>query len=171
MFGRGVPVKPGGRRLLGLAAAAVIGAASIAVPVAVQAGASQASDGATVVPAISRADHRCFFGTGIQVWQDANKGGPTAIFCGTHIGSLTDSSPYDNLSRLAEQLSWGANWNDRISSFEIFNTGDGGTHLIHFCIDADGHNCTSSYNSSVYVAYVGNTFNDKISSIYDVGGN
>ena len=157
------------RRRARLAIVAMTAFAAV-LPGAVHAGVLQSGDGATVTPAITQADHRCFFGTGIQVWQDANKGGPTAIFCGTHFGRYSSTNYWDNLSYNADQLSNGANWNDRISSFEIFNTGDGGTHYIKFCQDTSGGGtCSATYTTSVYVSYVGNTLNDQITSIVDDG--
>ena len=163
-------MKPHGRLLSGLSVAAAICLASVVLPGAVDAGVMQTGDGATAYPGITQADHRCFFGTGIQVWQDASKGGPTAIFCGTHFGRYNSNNYWDNLGKNADQLSYGANWNDRISSFEIFNTGDGGTHYIKFCTDTSGQGtCSGYYTTSLYVSYVGSTLNDRISSIVDDG--
>jgi hypothetical protein len=111
--------------------------------------------------ASSSGDWRCFFGPGIQVWQDINKGGPSMILCG-------NAGRWNNLSNLAENLDWFANWNDRISSFELFNTGAAGPHSWRLCIDANGGgSCMGPYSTSVYVSNVGSSYNDKISSVRD----
>jgi len=102
------------------------------------------------------------YGPGMQVWQDINKGGPSMIFCGNF-------GEWDNLSNEVASLDFGANWNDRISSWETFNTGVGGPHAWKLCIGTNGGStCTGYYTTSVYVSNVGTTFNDKISSIEDV---
>jgi hypothetical protein len=83
------------------------------------------------------------------------------IFCGNH-------GHWDNLSSQVAGLDWGANWNDRISSFELFNTSAAGPHAWRLCTNASqGGTCTTWYTTSVYVSNVGSTFNDKISSIQD----
>jgi hypothetical protein len=97
----------------------------------------------------------------MQVWQNTNKGGPSMIFCGNH-GS------WNNLSNEVAGLDWGANWNDRISSFETFNTSAAGPHAWRLCTNtSNSGTCTTWYTTSVYVSNVGSTFNDKISSIRD----
>lgn len=114
-----------------------------------------------VQPLSASGDYRCFYGPGMQIWQDINKGGPSMILCGNH-------GYWDNLTDQVENLS-GANWNDRISSFEIFNTSAGRTpHNWRLCTDAnEGGICSATYQTSVYVSNVGSTLNDRISSIYD----
>jgi hypothetical protein len=145
------------RRLLRTAAVLII---AVALPLTVSAGASRGPQLNGVPLTSSLNDWRCFYGPGIQVWQDINKGGATMILCGTR-------GYWRNLGNLGEQLN-GGNWNDRISSFETFNTSVGGTHSFHLCNDAnDSGTCTQYYSGSVYVANVGSTFNDKITSIFD----
>jgi hypothetical protein len=115
----------------------------------------------SVALASSSGDYRCFYGPGIQVWQDINKGGPSMILCGNF-------GQWDNLSGLAENLDWWANWNDRISSFELFNTSTAGPHAWRLCTNAnEGGSCMGWYTTSVYVSDVGSTYNDNISSIQD----
>ena len=115
----------------------------------------------SIIAAVSTGDWRCFYGPGIQVWQDYNKGGPSMILCGK-------SGRWDNLSGLAENLDWWANWNDRISSFELFNTSAASPHSWRLCTNTSGGgSCMGPYSTSVYVSNVGSTYNDKISSIRD----
>jgi hypothetical protein len=61
------------------------------------------------------ADSRCS-GAGITVWQDSNISGPSATWCtsgGTlYIPVLGDKS---------DNLGFFANWNDRITSYQMFN--------------------------------------------------
>lgn len=52
-----------------------------------------------ILLASSSNDWRCFYGPGLQVWQDINKGGPSMIFCGDH-------GRWDNLSNQVAGLDW-----------------------------------------------------------------
>lgn len=65
------------------------------------------------------ADSRCGGKPGIQFWQDVRKGSPSHIVCnGSHPTSII---AIPDLSKHVNNLSFGANWNDRISSYETFN--------------------------------------------------
>jgi hypothetical protein len=105
----------------------------------------------------SSGDWRCFYGPGIQVWEDVNKGGRTMILCGTR-------AYWSNLTNKREQLGL-SNWNDRVSSFETFNTSVGITNAFRLCTDANNAGTCWLVVGSTYVANVGSTYNDRISSI------
>jgi hypothetical protein len=137
-------------------AAAAIAVILVAMPVS-----AGTSPPAGIAPDSASYDYRCFYGPGMQIWQDINKGGASMIFCG-NFGAWND------LSNQVAGLDFSANWNDRISSFEIFNTSVGGPHAWQLCTNSyEGGSCLGFYTTSVYVSYVGSTFNDKISSIRD----
>lgn len=70
---------------------------------------------ATVATAVF-ADSRCNGSPGYDVWQDTNKGGPSARTCGT-----SSSTWRPNYSDWTANLFFFANWNDRVSSVESFN--------------------------------------------------
>ncbi len=104
-------------------------------------------------------DWRCMYGPGMQVWQDAYKGGPSMILCGFH-------ARYNNISGRQDGLDYGANWNDRISSYEVFNSNRLSLKW-YVCTDANfGGTCLYGIGDG-YTAYVGNTYNDQITSIGD----
>lgn len=68
------------------------------------------------------ADSRCGGYPGVQVWENANKGGGTAYGCGVGWYRSEFWNWHDGLF-------WWASWDDRISSYESFNfTG----HAIRF---------------------------------------
>jgi hypothetical protein len=83
-----------------------------------------------VGPASADASSYCNGNPGVKVWQDANKGGPHGIFCWTMYGPWIN---YQNLANFNYNLNWGANWNDRISSYTTFNM-EG--HTVTFYADA-----------------------------------
>lgn len=128
-----------------------------------------------VVAQPAQADTRCNGNPGVQVWQDANKGGPSAIFCST-LGNIYQA----DLSKNTAGLSWGANWNDRISSAQTFNFST--IKSLRFWPDKDfqdlgyGSDRTVTMTGNTYVScfcnYWGshyiNGFNDRISSFRTV---
>lgn len=136
------------RRLIATAASALLLLAVSAVPVL--------------------ADGRCSGRPGVQVWQDANKGGPSFVACWPSTG--TGGIFYPRLSSVTYGLSFGANWNDRITSYETFNfTG----HSMTFYVDNSyssasygGRVVTTSGNG--YVSNLGNLYSTQPSGYSDV---
>ena len=109
------------------------------------------------------ADSRCGGGKGITVWQDANQGGPSATWCANSNGILD----IPDLSQKTDNLLAGANWNDRISSWQTFNM----TSSLISCL-VQNVNYTYSdptRNSRITgnntLSYVGDSANDQASSI------
>jgi hypothetical protein len=130
------------------------------LPGSVEASSTSPTAGPVVISTAASGDWRCFYGPGIQVWEDANKGGATMILCGTR-------GYWKDLWNLGESLN-GGRWADRLSSFETFNTNLGGSHAFRLCVDPnDSGSCYQSVGTQ-YVSYVGSALNDKISSIRDV---
>ena len=125
--------------------------------------------GAIIAPATVVADiTKCGGTKGVDIWQDGNAGGPTMRLCWTFGG-------YANLSNQTTNLNWGANWNDRISSYQTFNNAG---HSFRFYADANfvstsvgGRVVTTTGNQ--YVPFIGvyweqqipNGFNDRVTSI------
>ncbi len=103
-------------------------------------------------------DGRCFFGPGMQVWQDSGFSGPTLILCGNRAG-------YWNLN-LGENLSFGATWNDRISSYQVFNSNRLGLFWVQ-CYDNNYSGPCTGHIGDSSVSYVGNYWDNQISSIYN----
>jgi hypothetical protein len=116
---------------------------------------------APIVPSVF-ADSRCGGSAGVQVWQDGNNSGSSAVWC-TSSGSL--SIPI--LGNKTDNLYLGANWNDRISSFQTFNqTSSGRLCLVqdnnYYYYDAT-RNATAQGNYTS--TYVGGGPNDQASSL------
>jgi hypothetical protein len=109
------------------------------------------------------ADSRCNGGRGLTVWQDGNQGGPSATWCANSNG-VADIA---DLSTKTDNLFFGANWNDRISSWQTFNM----TSTLITCLvqntnytysDATRNSRITGNNT---ITYVGNAANDQASSV------
>lgn len=99
------------------------------------------------------ADSRCGGRPGIQVWQDDKKGGPSFTACkGSH---PTSTIAYPNLSNVTTNLSFGANWNDRITSYETFNfPSNKGIRLY----DRDNYQLNQTTPPGHYITTMGNQY-------------
>ena len=129
----------------------------VGLPVAVGASQKPPPEPLKIVPTAATNDWRCFYGPGIQVWEDANKGGRNMIFCGRGYWS--------NMQDYAEQLS-GDRWNDRMTSVETFNSDvAGGGHTWRLCTDWNNSGDCLVVQGSFYVAQLGAVWNNKVSSI------
>lgn len=110
-------------------------------------------------PAAAADDPRCSYGAGIQVWENSGLSGSTTIFCLNSNQQLF----VPKLSDVTNGLFWFANWNDRISSFQVFNS----TTSMEYCFwfnDSYAGTKWSGYGNRT-VPYVGDTNNDKYSSL------
>ncbi|MFN8628887.1 MAG: hypothetical protein U0838_00780 [Chloroflexota bacterium] len=110
-------------------------------------------------PASAMADSRCNGGKGIQIWQDGNLGGATTKFC-ANSNSVIAVTP---LSNETGGLSFFANWDNRISSYQTFNNSSGWTCL--YKNNNYGTEISAAYKSDT-IEYVGDAANDQASSIY-----
>jgi hypothetical protein len=109
------------------------------------------------------ADSRCGGGKGITVWQDANESGPSATWCANSNGQLN----IPDLSAKTDNLSFGANWNNRISSWQTFNMTSG---LISCLVQLTNYNYSDPTRNSRITGnntldYVGSRANDQASSV------
>ena len=120
------------------------------------------------------ADARCSGWPGVQVWQDSNKGGPSMTLC------MTSSKRYIKVPKLSDRtdnLSFFANWDNRISSLETFNFGG---HTVRLYPEENYSDVGSSkryvtVSGIEYIPYIGvywqgqmtdgHSFNDQASSI------
>jgi hypothetical protein len=104
-------------------------------------------------------DIRCMYGPGVQVWQDANFTGPSMILCGFH-------AQYTNIGSRQDNLDYLANWNDRISSFQVFNSNRLSLKW-YLCLDASfGGGCESNLVDGSY-SHMNSGYNDGTTSIGD----
>lgn len=112
--------------------------------------------GAVVATTVS-ADSRCNGSPGYDVWQDTNKGGPSARTCG-----ISSTTWRPNYSGWTTNLSFFANWNDRVSSVETFNfTG----HKASFYRDPDYGYALLVITNNEYVNDMNDwNANDRVSS-------
>ena len=112
---------------------------------------------------VAFADSRCGGGKGIQVWQDANENGPSAQWCANSNGVLDIS----DLSTKTDNLNFGANWNNRISSWQTFNMT---STLISCLVQLTNYQYSDATRNSRITGnntldYVGNAANDQASSV------
>lgn len=109
------------------------------------------------------ADSRCGGGKGITVWQDGNENGPSATWCANSNGVLDIS----DLSQKHDNLNFGANWNDRISSWQTFNMTTGLISCLVQLINYQYNDATrnSRITGNDTIDYVGNAANDQASSV------
>jgi hypothetical protein len=144
-------------RLRTLSSIAVLTALVVGLPIAVFASQQVPPQTVTIASTVAINDWRCFYGPGMQVWENANKGGRSMIFCGRGY--------WANLQDLAENLS-GDRWNDRITSVETFNSNAGeGGHTWRLCTDWNNSGDCLVFNGSAYVADLTATWDNKASSI------
>jgi hypothetical protein len=64
--------------------------------------------------AVSAADARCSSQPGVEIHEDINQGGSHTLLCGNGYYNR-------DLSKLTDGLFFFANWDNRISSYEVFN--------------------------------------------------
>jgi len=69
--------------------------------------------------ATASADAKCNGRPGVIFWQDVDFKGPSVTFCGGTPPAFAFND--GNLSNNTYNLNFGANWNDRISSYKLFN--------------------------------------------------
>ena len=149
------------RRAAAVAVALLI-SATVATPTLATMGHAVAAPSA-VSQAYTSGDTRCYYGPGIQVWQDANHSGKTMLLCGNH-------AEWGNLGGMVENLGAGCHlmcttWNDIISSFQTFNMSHGVGVVWYLCWDGFSGSCLK-YTSDVTVDTMGG-WNDQLSSIKD----
>lgn len=113
---------------------------------------------ASATPAAAT-DPRCSYGAGIQVWENSGLSGSTTVFCLNSNGELF----VPKLSEVTDGLFWFANWNDRISSFQVFNSSSSNEYCFWHNEDYGGTKWSGYGNRTV--TYVGDTHNDKFSSL------
>jgi hypothetical protein len=117
-------------------------------------------------PAPASADSRCGGVMGIQLWENTFKGGKTIILCSAN--NYRDLSAYKvdpGCSLLC------ATWNDRVSSYEVFNLSS--LSKARFYYNKDFNKGTTGWyittTGSGYVpdlrVYYNGGFNDQMSSI------
>lgn len=113
----------------------------------------------SLVPGMTLADSRCSGGPGMQVWENSNYSGGTWIVCAV-TGNFSDADLTNNTSGLG----FFANWNDRISSYQTFNTPAGVVTCFwkNFSYSGTWQRVAGNHN----MAYVGNSMNDTISSFW-----
>jgi hypothetical protein len=134
-----------------------------ASPMATAASQATLANPGAVQLAASSGDWRCFFGPGIQVWEDANKGGRSWIICGLR--------NLDNLQDYAENLT-NDRWNDRITSYETFNSSAGigvGWNVWELCNEWFHNGNCLLIPGSVYENDLSATYDNQTSSIQNIG--
>lgn len=109
------------------------------------------------------ADARCGGGKGITVWQDSNQNGPSATWCANSNGVLN----IPDLNLKTDNLSFGANWNDRISSWQTFNMTSGLISCLVQNVDYTFSDATrnSRITGNNTITYVGSRADNQASSI------
>jgi hypothetical protein len=110
-------------------------------------------------------DYRCFYGPGVQIWQDADRNGPSMIRCGWEV-----TREWDYLGGFVENLGTCGivcvnTWNDRASSLEVFNVTRLGMQA-YFCADSGYHHGNCMVRGDGTVLNVGSTYNDSISAMF-----
>lgn len=150
-------------RLTRLSLIGVLVVVVAATPLATAASQMSLADDGRIQLASSSGDWRCFFGPGIQVWENANKGGRSWIICG--LRSL------DNLQDYAENLT-NDRWNDRITSYETFNSsaGQGASWNVWEMCNEWFHNGNClAISGSVYEPDLNATYDNQWSSVQNLG--
>jgi hypothetical protein len=104
-------------------------------------------------------DPRCSGGGGIQVWENSGLSGSTTVFC------LNSNSQIfvPKLSQVTDGLFFFANWNDRISSFQVFSSSGSQEYCFWHNETYTGTKWSGYGNRTV--TYVGDSNNDRYSSL------
>ena len=105
------------------------------------------------------ADGRCGGGPGVQVWENTYFSGGTWTICANASGNFSDS----DLSNNTSGLGFFANWNNRISSYQTFNTPAG---VITCFFDGTGYTGSWQRVAGNYNMTSPGTMNDRFSSLW-----